>query len=334
MRTWLTGSSIPLSNQKYFAVDPGNTKEYLLIHGIPFLARKTDIRQDAPWFQKTEPSLNAERGSLKIWDNGMSFILNLNNVRKIHFLGMIHQVDIANGSWYSAKGDNGYSHFIGDKAGEIIINLANNKKVLIPLIFGFNMWYGRPWDMLWSYFPTTPDSWPAGYNYDSTLFSGNQSYRDLIRNTVCLTDGMRLMGSGSNNTRFIFSIDMGNIPVHSIEIKGVEDMHGHPLISAISVETSEPSSRLSPLPDFGTISVPIKPVTLQYILNEEYKPSLEKLKNVIYTYRDEMPNLADPEIPENYFGPHYNFKGTQEAVYAATYLYRNGPECGAKIADS
>jgi hypothetical protein len=336
MRTWLTGSTMPMANQNFFAVDPGPTKEYLLIRGIPFLARKTDIRETIPWFKNDElrESANEDRGSLNTWNNGMNFNLQGTKVDKLHFLGMIHNVDIANGSWYSPKGDNGYSHFIGDKAGEIIISFMNKEKTIVPLIFGFNLWYGRPWDMFWCYFPTTPDSWPPGYNYDSTLFSGNQSYRDLIQNTISLVDGMRVMGSGSNNTRFIFSLDLQNKPVQSIEIKGVDDMYGHPLISAITVETAEPSSVLSPLPVLGKNIFQTKPVTVQYILNEGYKPSLEKLKRVIYTFKDEMPKLKDPEIPENYFGPNYNFKGTQEAVYAATYLYRNGPECGAKIADN
>lgn len=334
MRTWLTGSSIPVENKNYYAVNSGNTREYLIIRGIPFLARKTDFRQDAPWFQKTEPSLNSERGSLKIWENGMTFNLEGTKTKNLHFLGMIHQVDIANGSWFSPKGDHGYSHFLGDKAGEIVLTFMNQEKAVIPLIFGFNLWYSRPWDMFWAYFPTTPDSWTPGYNYDSTLFSFNQSYRDLIRNTLSLVDGMRLMGSKSNNTRFIFSLDLENKPVQTIEIKGVDEMYGIPLISAITVETSEPSSLLSPLPKICNGSTIIKPVTLQYIKNEEYKPELEKLKHVIYTYKNEMPKLSEPEIPEGYFGPRYNFKGSQEAVYSATYLYRNGPECGAKIADS
>ncbi len=334
MRTWICGSLIPAGNNNYYALNPGKTREYLIIRGIPFLARKTDLRQDAPWFQKDEPSLKAERGSLQIWQKGMTFNLEGTKTKRLHFLGMIHQVDIANGSWYSHKGDHGYSHFVGDKAGEIILTFKNNEKAIIPLIFGFNLWYSRPWDMFWAYFPTTPDSWKAGYNYDSTLFSGNQGYRDLVQKTVSLVDGMRLMGSKSNNTRFIFSLDLENRPVETIEIKGDDEMYGTPLISAISVETTEPSSILVPLPGICTGSPVIKPVTIRFVKNEEYKPDLEKLKHVIYTYKEEMPKLLEPEIPEGYFGPLYDFKGTQEAVYAATYLYRNGPECGAKIADS
>lgn len=334
MRTWFTGSSFPLNNKRYSAVDPGEPGEHLLIRGIPFLARKTNIRHDVPWYSVTEPSLGADRGSLKKWDNGMNFNLGGTKVSKLHFLGMIHQVDIANGSWYCLKTDYGYSHFVGDKAGEIIITSENNEKSVIPLIFGFNMWYSRPWDVFWCYILSVPDPMSAGYNYDSTIFCGEQSYRDLIRNSVALTDGMRLMGSGSNNTRFIFSLDLKNKPVRSVEIKGVEGLHGIPLISAITVEGDEPSTVLSTLPELSRSESHIKPVTTEYIRNGEYRPDMEKLKHILYTYREEMPEISEPEIPEGYFGPGYNFKGTREAVYAATCLYRNGPECGAKIADN
>ena len=328
MRTWLTGSSLPYKNQKYFAVAPEQTKEYLIINGIPFLARKTDIRHFMPWFNKIEPAVNADRGILKTWNNGMTFNLEGTKVEKLHFLGMIHQVDIANGSWYSTKGDHGYSHFVGDKAGDIIITFQNNEKAVVPLVFGFNLWYSLPWDVFWYH------GWSNRENFDSALFCGDPAPRELIKNTLSLTDGMRLMGSRSNNTRFVFSLDLENKSVQSIEIKGVDDMYSHPLISAVTVETDQPSSNLSKLPDVSTNSPVLKPVTLQYILNEEYKPGIEKLKRTIYTFKDQLPKLKEPEIPENYFGPHYNFKGTQEAVYAATYLYRNGPECGAKIADN
>ncbi len=331
MRTILTGS-FRLGNRNYFAVDPGITREYLMIRGIPFLARKSDIRHDAPWFGRGYPDVNADRGSLKIWDNGMSFNLGGTKVNKLHFLGMIHKIDVANGSWFSRKGDHGYSHFLGDEAGEIILTLKNKERISIPLIFGFNLWYSRPWDLIW-YGNFMPDHM-SPVNHDKTLFSGDESYRDLVQNTLSLVDGMRLMGSGSNNTRFIFSVDLENKPVQTIEIKGVEEMYGHPLISAITVETAEPSSVLSPLPELGKNITGIKPVSIQYVSEEEYKLSLEKLKRVIYTYKDEMPELKEPVIPENYFGPRYDFQGTREAVYAATYLYRNGPECGAKIADN
>lgn len=334
IRTWLEGNSLAEGNKNFFAVNPNTGKEYLLIRNIPFLVRKTDNRYYGPWFSGKSPLIDADRGALKNTDNKMSFDLGNTKVSKLHFLGMIHKVDIANGSWYAQKGDHGYSHFIGDKAGDILITYQNNEQVSIPLIFGFNIWYGRAWDILWFHYPggATESVWRQ--NFDKELFSGDPKPRKLIENSLYLTDGTRPMGGKSSNTRFVFSMDLENRAVKSIEIKGVDDMYGYPLISGITVETASPSPILSKLPHITTNKAVTKPVTVEYILKGKYKPAIEQLKRAIYTFEDELPKLKKPEIPVGYFGPQYDFKGTQEAVYAATYLYRNGPETGAKIADN
>jgi hypothetical protein len=334
IRTWLESTNFTKKNKNYFAVDPGIGNEYLLIHNIPFLARKTDNLEYGIGFRIKSPLVDADRGSLKTWNNGMSFDLGGAKVGKLHFLGMIHKVDLGSGSWYAKKGDEGYSHFIGDKAGDIVITYQNDKQVMLPLIFGFNIWYGRPWDMLWFHYPGGGTDNSARLNFDKDLFSGDPAPRALIENALYLTDGTRLIGSRSSNTRFVFSLDMENMPIKSVTIKGVADMYGSPLVSAITVETSAPSSMLTTLPDISEVKAITKPVTVKYILDGAYEPNVEKLKRAIYTFKDDLPKLTEPEIPVGYFGPRYNFKGTQEAVYAATYLFRNGPECGAKIADN
>ena len=333
IRTWIIGNNLNKQSDKYFAINPHPGKEFLFVHQIPFLVRKTDNLQYGVGFNGTHPTEKADRGSLNATGGMAKFDLDGTKVGRLHFLGMIHKIDISNGSWYAKKGDEGYSHFIGDKAGNIVITYQDNKKVTLPLIFGFNLWYGRPWDMLWFQYPKGSTEVVDKENFDKDLFSGDPEPRKLIENDLSLIDGTRQIGSRSSNTRFIFSLDMENKPIKSIEITGVEDMYGYPLISAITVETSSPSPVLSKLPDLGQGSPVTNPVTVQYILKEEYKPGIEKLKRAIYSFKDELPKLIEPEVPVGYFGPRYNFKGTQEAVYAATYLFRNGPECGAKIAD-
>ncbi len=330
-RTWLSGDKPFRNSNKYRGIAPEGTKEGLLVRNIPFLVRKVDLHHYAGLPRKR---FKEDRGSLQSWNDGMCLPLRNTHVDKAHFLGMIHKADISNGSWYSDKGDDGYSHFVGDTAGVISINWTEGGNTEIPLVFGFNLWFGRPWDILWYYVPGRYGSWPYGINCDSTLFSGEDGHRDILSDGIQLVDGTRPMGAMSNNTRFIFSIDLEGRAVKSIEVKGVKDMHEYPLISGLTIETADDNSPLPSLPHLSDRTPVTKTVTLDEIERGEYRPRIEKIMRTIYSFKDALPKLKEPEIPEGYFGPQFNFKGNQEAIYAATYMYKNGPEVAAHIGDA
>ena len=297
--------------------------EHFLVRGIPFLLRK---------FEFFSPTLDkgVDRGSLKVWNGGMVLPCYGAQVKTAHFLGMIHNLDIGNGSWYCPKGDHGYSHFVGDRAGAIVVDWADGGHTVIPLVFGFNVWFSQPWDLIWRFL------WDVGYGlqYDALLFGGREDYRDLIHDALALTDGVRSMGSLSNNARFIFSVDFEGRSAESIRVQGDDRLHDFPLVSAVTLETRAECSALPVLSQFGSEVLPMRTTTLDFIAGQDYRKGVEAVKRLFYTYVDDVPRLDEPEVPEGYFGPQYDFRGCPEAVYAATYLYRNGPECAAHIADS
>ncbi len=330
MRTWIIGSRQLCRSKTFRALCPTEQGEYLTVHGIPFLARKMDNRFFGADFESLE--LGHDHGSLKVWNDGIRMECNGAEVKTAHFLGMIHNIDIGNGSWYSKKGDEGYSHFVGDKAGEIIIEWMDGSIFCVPLIFGFNIWYGRPWDMIWHYSPYRTEN--TAFNFDDKLFCGKEEYRELIQNEVMLTDGIRLMGSNSCSARYVFSLNLEGKAVKAFEIKGVDEFYGYPLISGITLETESVSEDLGILPEICLEKISAKVVDPEYVKNRNYLTGIEKIMRLFYTFEDDLPELKTPEIPEGYFGPGYDFRGSQEAVYAATYLYYNGPECGAYIADT
>ncbi len=251
---------------------------------------------------------------------------------------MIHNLDIANGSWYSPKGDHGYSHFVGDRAGEIVIRWEDGAEARVPLVFGYNLWYGKAWDNLWHYLDYVPGR--GGANFDATLFDGHDEHRRVIETGLALADGYRLMGSDSCNARFIFTVDLGGRSVRSIDVAGVPELYDFPLISAITFEmdaaappSTSPSAPLARLSDPTGGVTGLRAVTVDSIQREAWRAGVETIQRVLYTFVDELPKLSAPSRPDGYFGPGFDFQGNPLATYAATYLYWNGPECSAYIAD-
>ncbi|MCL5270466.1 MAG: hypothetical protein M1457_07940 [bacterium] len=334
-RTWLLCDRPLPGGTRYRALTPAAEGELLIAHGIPFLARRLE------WFRSSLQQ-GADHGDVAPWQGGMELDCGRTPVRTAYFLGMIHNIDLGNGSWYSPKGDDGYSHFVGDRAGSIVITFGDDTQTTVPLVFGYNLWFCRPWDMIWNY------NWnrvAPGVNRDAELFGGSEQDRDTIRNGLALVDGIRRMGSDSANARFIFALDLGGRTVKSIQVRGVPELHDHPLISAVTLEMpDEPQAKaeaggggagpLTPLPELCPDEANIPPVSLDTVVGADWRAGVEHIMRLFYAFVDELPRLAQPEIPEGYFGPDYDFQGAPDAVYAACFLYRNGPECASHIADS
>jgi len=325
MRTWLISPQPLPPSRRYQAITPADGGEFLMAHGVPFLVRFM------AWYN-CNSRRGLDHGIIRPWQDGLSLDCGGAKVKTAHFLGMIHNIDIGNGSWYTPKGDHGYSHFAGDQAGEIVVHWTEGEPTTIPLIYGYNLWFSRPWDLIWC-----ANWWwerHSAQNNDHILFGGIPAYRNVVRNALSLADGVRLMGAAACNTRFIFSVDFGNRAVQSIELRGSPEMHDYPLISGVTLETDSSFPTLTPLPAPGSDAPQIQPVTLDAIAGQTFQPALRELMHLLYTFVDEIPQLARPEIPEGYIGPRYDFRGQQNAIYAATYLYYNGPGNASLIADS
>jgi len=325
MRTWLSWSHDMPPSPAWRAVAPDGPGELVLAHGIPFHASRLEFRHPGGLWAE-------ECSGLRRWQDGLELDCGGACVKTAHFLGMIHSIDIANGSWYTPRGDHGYSHFVGDVAGWIIVTTTDGSEVRVPLMFGFNLWYSTPWDIHWYFLPEGDG--PGGGNLNDELFGGDKAWHEVIHDGLKLVDGVRLMGKQTCNARFIFSLDLAEMPVESIRIIGTDQMHGHPLISAVTLETSDQPGELAPLPQLGSPQPAVQPVSLDTIRKRGYERGVERIKRLLYAFIDDLPKLSEPEIPDGCFGPAYDFRGADVAVYAATFLYRNGPECAAYIADS
>ncbi len=316
---------------RWAAVRPERGGQCLFVHGVPFLVDHVErqfLHAGFTFDGEVSPKLG---GTLADWRDGMVLPCGDTPARTACFLGMVHRNDLANGSWYSPKGDHGYSHFIGDRAGEIGIEWQDGSRTDIPLVFGFNLWYGRPWDILWHDNAYSPDG--PWQNFDSTLFEGRDDARDRIARNLRLADGIRPMAGYSCNARYLFPVDLEGRVVRSIAIRGTDDLHEYPVIIGVSLETDAPSPILAPLPDPGDRDPCLIPVTPGEIRTGTRADAQSDLQHLFYDFTEEVPVPENPERPEGYFGPEFDFRGCPDAVRAATFLHFNGPECAAHIAD-
>jgi len=334
--TYLEAIDSPLKTEgSYYGILPENGGELLTAHGVPFITQRITRDFIIPGFYLTDPPNGKYGGGLIDWRNGVKLKCHF-NAKTIHFLGMIHNIDVANGSWYNVKGDNGYSHFVGDTAGKIILKYADGNIKTIPLIFGYNIWYCVPWDMVWHYQDNPYSPGGPAKNFDKNLFCGMDEYREILKDGLGLVDAVRSMAAWRTNVRFIFSVDIGGKDIDDIEFCNVPDMYDYPIISAVTVESDQifPGNDVACLPAISADIPNIKPVPIADIENMAYIPKIENIKRLLYTYVDDKPKLDAPEKPQNYYGPEYCFKGTDEACYAASFLHFNGPECAAYICDT
>jgi len=324
LRTRLYAASALPASSRFRAVPPEGGQELVVLRAIPFLVAAID-----PLFTTAELRITPRIG-IRPWGPD-GWVLDCGDVAAtaVHFAGMISSVDVANGSWYSPKGDHGYSHFVGDRAGTISVRWADGGTSDVPLIYGLNFWYGRPWDINWHY---SPYGGPSS-NFDADLFGGDPEPRAIIRNAVQLVDGERTFGGLSNAIRYVFTLDTGGRRIRSLHIRGAKELHGFPLIGGITVETADRGA-LVPLPDCGDGRVIVRPVTPEFVDSGDWQPAIEALQRVLYASIDDLPSLDQPVMPEGYFGPRYDFRGPAEAIYAATFLYHNGPECASHIDDA
>jgi hypothetical protein len=337
-RTRLILKNPPVKGSVYQALKPAQSGELLIAHGIPFLAGRVSYDRNtwiAPWgaWLGRSGALGGPTpaaGLAVAYDGSQRLDAADVEVKTIHFLGMIHLLDWGNGSWYTPKGDHRSSHFVGDKAGAIVLTFADGTETEIPLIFGWNLWYSRPWDMVWHF-----NMWGGrATNYGDTLFGGDAKKLQLIPDALALVDGIRPRGATSSNARFIFSVALEGKRLRSVAMKNAPELNYGPVVSAATIETDRPTPKLQTLPLLARGPANVKITTLDDIARKTYEPGVRRLMHLLYTFADELPALKKPDVPKGYFGPRYDFGPERDAVYAATLLYHNGPACAAFIADS
>lgn len=61
----------------------------------------------------------------------------------LYLFGGIHSFDHGCENW--GTNDPALAHFVGDEAGQLVLGLTGGQEARVPLLFGYNLWFGANW---------------------------------------------------------------------------------------------------------------------------------------------------------------------------------------------
>ncbi len=306
----------------YYALPQEEADELTVVRGVPFRSAHPMYSLNYMVFWHPEQEETIRHWLKEPVDCGDT------PAEMLYCLGMTHHYDWANGSWYAKPMDYGYNHFVGDKVGDLRLRYTDGGEEDIPLIYGWNVWYGKGWEACWE---GTTRSGKDARSMDGTILHGNAEQRRILQEDIGLDDGIRRKGELCRE-RYLFTVKLDGRRLRSLQVLPQKDRYGMVVISAVTLQSSGEST-LQALPCVASSEGRLTVHTLDEVRTEAWKPAIDRLQHVFYTFNDELPVLTEPLIPEDYFGPEYDFQGNQDALLTSTFLYRNGPECATYILD-
>ena len=239
----------------------------------------------------------------------------------LSLLGHFSSLDVGTGSWYAKRGDLSEEQFIGDRLGELEISYENGESFVMPLVFGFTLW----WD--------TATRANTGHGPYAEPFAGSADNRRILDESLRIrrfhpaheqTDAAK--------TGFVSLIELQPVPVAFLTLRRAKGFKGVPVISGATVLAQEPSPVLHPFPDaLQQVDLAGKPVLTAADMQESaFAPGIRALQEKLYTFRSDCERAFDEEIPAGFQGPRIRFGGSRHARMLTNIYYANLHDLVAK----
>jgi hypothetical protein len=195
--------------------------------------------------------------------------------RRLYILGGRSTYDHGIGRWgdNEIRQDGTDRQFIGDQAGSLEVVYRGGQRDVIPLIFGWNLWWWQHWGAT-----------PSGGPFLEPFFTTPQP---LIRS-------LHLYSVGENSLAPWFWVyQPQDAEIRSLRLVDNPAIQGAPLIVAITVEADGPAPTLTPLPaPKPTTDLPTwlaeHTITPDQAASASYRPALERLRRFLYTMPDDL----------------------------------------------
>lgn len=252
---------------------------YVTACGVPFIASKNS---------QSILNILMERNQVEI-DCGFT-------AKRFYLLGMINSWDHGTSEW--SWPDYSNRLFIGDSAGDVVIEYADNTKDIIPLIFGYTMW------------------WYANYiGGDFTEpFASDPNAKSALDSALYIYP----TGSPSGHA-YMCSLQPADKLIKSIRFVDNPKKKGAPVVTGITFDTDAETDRLlaaaaaPPANDDERKWIETHTIKAGSPSKAEIARRLDALRRVLYTCDADRKGPIAAEIPDNFKGPVVSFKGTINA---------------------
>ena len=234
----------------------------------------------------------------------------------IYLLGCTNTTDAANPPW---GGGNSFDcFFIGDSAGDIIINYLSGRRDTIPLIFGYTMWWRGPYNIAAAPFPTDPDK------------------RALLDKALCVANGIE-----GGDKPYSLKIAVRNEPIDSIVMSDNPAKVGSASIQAITLECAQPAAHLTSLtgaeiPTEAASWLTDHTVDSSNAFPKARRKAVDAVARLLHTFADQISHKAIAEVrpnvtESNYPGPKVRFTGPPAATLLTHVYYENSAEVLSRV---
>lgn len=278
------------TNNKFVCAYDGNKNvETITFHNIPFIVHKNN--------DETVSYETATKNEVQISLNGKISIL--------FFLGMVTNKPESSEWW--GQNERYYANhqrvFLGDRIGRINVIYKDKTMETIPLIFGVNIWNYELFSDIKS--------------HEKNLNTYHGPYREPFESSMSaakiLSDSLILMeNNAEKKMKYVFGVELKN-----------KELEGVYFVKESYKECLFCISAVTGLMHGSQIESHWKYVSREFFSKQKYIKSLDKLSRRLYQYLDDIPDIIDTDIPNNYYGPIIKFTGNKFASINTNIYYHN-----------
>lgn len=236
------------------------------------------------------------------------------SARRLLLCGMTHSLDQGNPVWGDPR-DLRSRFFVGDKIGEIRVSYKGGAVDVYPIILGESAWWGKR-------FVEAPEPFASDPKAKSALERALRLYPPVP------------------SYRYVASLSLRSEPVESVEVSGVKDKAGVPVVLGITAEAAPGASLpgCMPLPHpkltpEAAAFLESRSLRLQGKDEKAAEANLQALRDAFYTTLTNFPKSVKLDIPATYRGPKVKLEGDVYAQILTNVFYHNLNDMAAKVTD-